>query len=225
MTSRNRSAFCSNGSPASSTRSTPPGGSHASLARATWSQSSSYQFGIWRCRPSTRERWSRTSPQVVMHHQARRPFLRRHEAGPLHLGAAGHAVEHDGGAEPELGARQGPQQRPPDAAVPARSHAVERVLELGIGAQSAHGPVVAEDGRTQGVPGHLGHGRLAGGRQAGDQDEEHAVVQAAGAEGFSHTDTCCTLSLVKGRRVQLPQRSRSRSPARRAMRSSSAGQT
>ena len=43
--------------------------------------------------------------------------------------------------------------------------------------------------------------------------------------GFSHTETCLSLSLVKGRRCQSSHRSRSVMPASCAMRSSSDGQT
>jgi hypothetical protein len=43
--------------------------------------------------------------------------------------------------------------------------------------------------------------------------------------GFSHTDTCFSLSLVNGARVQPAHRSRSRIPASWAIRSSSAGHT
>ena len=43
--------------------------------------------------------------------------------------------------------------------------------------------------------------------------------------GFSHTETCFMLSLVKGRRSQSSQRSRSLMPASCAMRSSSDGHT
>ena len=43
--------------------------------------------------------------------------------------------------------------------------------------------------------------------------------------GFSQTETCLLLSLVNGSRFQPLQRSRSVIPARRAIRSSSAGHT
>jgi hypothetical protein len=52
-----------------------------------------------------------------------------------------------------------------------------------------------------------------------------AYVLAAGAAGFSHTETCERLSVVKGSRFQLAQRSRKRSPASCAIRSSSDGHT
>ena len=51
----------------------------------------------------------------------------------------------------------------------------------------------------------------------GDRVEEPA--------GFSQTETCLVLSLVNGSPFQPPKRSRSFIPARRAIRSSSAGQT
>ena len=44
-----------------------------------------------------------------------------------------------------------------------------------------------------------------------------------GAAGFSHTETCERLSVVKGSRFQPAQRSRNRSPASWAIRSSSDG--
>jgi integrase len=43
--------------------------------------------------------------------------------------------------------------------------------------------------------------------------------------GFSQTETCWALSSAKGFRVHPSQRSRSRSPASRAIRSSSAGES
>ena len=46
-----------------------------------------------------------------------------------------------------------------------------------------------------------------------------------GQAGFSHTDTCCSLSAVNGVRSQSAHRSFSRRPAIRAIRSSSAGHT
>ena len=50
-----------------------------------------------------------------------------------------------------------------------------------------------------------------------------ALTQATA--GFSHTDTCCSLSAVNGARSHPDHRSFKRSPAIRAIRSSSAGQT
>jgi hypothetical protein len=47
----------------------------------------------------------------------------------------------------------------------------------------------------------------------------------SGQAGFSQTETCWPLSLVKGARDQWLQRSRRVMPARRAIRSSSEGQT
>ena len=66
MAARNRSAFSSIRSVASRTRSTARGGVQEDRDRLTCSQSSSYQFGMWRRRPSTRERCVSTSAQVVM---------------------------------------------------------------------------------------------------------------------------------------------------------------
>jgi hypothetical protein len=51
------------------------------------------------------------------------------------------------------------------------------------------------------------------------------VLTDTAAGGFSHTDTWLVLSLVKGARAQSLQRSRRVMPARRAIRSSSDGQT
>jgi len=48
---------------------------------------------------------------------------------------------------------------------------------------------------------------------------------AGGQAGFCQTEMCEVLSLENGVRVQSPQRSRSRIPARRAIRSSSDGHT
>jgi len=51
------------------------------------------------------------------------------------------------------------------------------------------------------------------------------VMKTSGfsAHRFSYTETCAGLSAVNGSRRQPAQRSRSRRPAKRAMRSSSAG--
>ena len=53
------------------------------------------------------------------------------------------------------------------------------------------------------------------------EEEERAHAEA----GFSQTEMCFVLSLVNGSRFQPLQRSRSVIPARRAIRSSSAGHT
>ena len=89
-------------------------------------------------------------------------------------------------------------------------------------------PVRPRPHPPQGLPGRRGPGvppvhrpgrgllRLAGG-----------VPRPAAGQltGFSQTETCCPLALVNGCCVQPSQRSRSRSPAIRAIRSSSAGHT
>ena len=64
-------------------------------------------------------------------------------------------------------------------------------------------------------------GRAEAGR--GAADEQHA--RRRGHARFSQTETCFSLSLVKGSRAQPAQRSRSDMPASRAIRSSSDGQT
>jgi len=78
--------------------------------------------------------------------------------------------------------------------------------------------------RLRGVPARVDRSRAPhSGRPAGQllcpspQSYNYAV--------FSHTDTCVVLSLVNGSCCQPLQRSRSLIPARRAIRSSSDGQT
>jgi len=56
-------------------------------------------------------------------------------------------------------------------------------------------------------------------------DQRSARPEVGRYAGFSQTDTCCLLSLLKGSQFQSLQRSRKVSPASRAMRSSSDGHT
>src|SRR5207302_5699681 len=57
------------------------------------------------------------------------------------------------------------------------------------------------------------------------EEELEREIEPAGSHGFSHTDTCLVLSAVKGERSQSVHRSRSSSPASRAIRSNSPGET
>ena len=62
-------------------------------------------------------------------------------------------------------------------------------------------------------------------RRAAERLARRTDCSLTAQAGFSHTDTCCSLSAVNGDRSQSAHRSLSRSPAIRAIRSSSAGHT
>ena len=173
MARRRASAFTPTGSVASRTRSTSSGVTHEARERATWSQSSSYQFGMCRRRPSTRARCTSGSEQLVVTTRLRAPSSSATRRVPATSGwratpsrttddpilswarASAHRIDH------------------PTFAVAGRIHGIEGVLDLSIGAQSAHRPIVAEQRCSELTGSDLGHRGLAGPRQAGDQYEEH----------------------------------------------------
>ena len=82
--------------------------------------------------------------------------------------------------------------------------------------------------RPPGRPRHRPRSRqplVAAGSGAVPAERLPRAVPLTGQAGFSHTDTCCSLSAVNGVRSQSAHRSFSRNPAIRAIRSSSAGHT